>query len=386
MIETFCELGIRDTLVEVLAQNNITIPTEIQVHGIPAMLEKKDLLAQAPTGSGKTLAYLLPLFETLDPMKAENQAIVLVPTHELAIQVIRVIESLAQNGEIALKATPIIGNVNIIRQIEKLKEKPQIIVGTPGRILELIQKKKIAAHKVKTLILDEGDRLLDDNNLEAVLAVLKTTLKERQVLLFSASISPKTIQRAKTFMKEAVILKSEDTLLVPESIEHLYFVCEQRDKAELLRKIFRIVKPSKAIAFIHKSADIEVLTERLKFHGLNAQSIAGTNQKLDRKQILEDFRQGKMDLLIATDIAARGLDIEDISHIFNVELPETSENYLHRVGRTGRSGKKGVAISIATERELPLIKLYQKELKITLHLKDMFKGQLTDGKRSFRKR
>ena len=386
MIETFCELGIRDTLVEVLAQNNITIPTEIQVHGIPAMLEKKDLLAQAPTGSGKTLAYLLPLFETLDPMKAENQAIVLVPTHELAIQVIRVIESLAQNGEIALKATPIIGNVNIIRQIEKLKEKPQIIVGTPGRILELIQKKKIAAHKVKTLILDEGDRLLDDNNLEAVLAVLKTTLKERQVLLFSASISPKTIQRAKTFMKEAVILKSEDTLLVPDSIEHLYFVCEQRDKAELLRKIFRIVKPSKAIAFIHKSADIEVLTERLKFHGLNAQSIAGTNQKLDRKQILEDFRQGKMDLLIATDIAARGLDIEDISHIFNVELPETSENYLHRVGRTGRSGKKGVAISIATERELPLIKLYQKELKITLHLKDMFKGQLTDGKRSFRKR
>jgi superfamily II DNA/RNA helicase len=386
MTDNFVKLGIRESLEKALQKDGITVPTKIQEIATPLMLQRKDVIAKSPTGSGKTLAYVLPMFETLAPEKLETQAMVLVPTHEVAIQVIRVIEGLATNSGIRLNAAPIIGNVNITRQIDKLKEKPQIIVGTAGRILELIKKKKISAHTVKTIVLDEADRLLDENNQESVLAVIKTTLKDRQLALFSASINQKTIDTVKGLLKEPIIIKGEEKIKVPETIEHLYFVCEQRDKVEILRKVFRIVNPGKAIAFVHKSADIDILTEKLQYHGINAKSICGGDAKLNRKKIMDDFRKGDLQLLIATDIAARGLDIEDVTHIFNVELPEDSQNYLHRVGRTGRKGKEGCAISIATERELPLIRLYQKDLKITIKYKDMFKGNLIDGKRSFKKK
>lgn len=378
MAESFEALNLNPSLVTALEKENITMPTEIQEKAIPEALKNKDLIVQSETGTGKTLAYLLPLFEKINTSTREMQAIVLVPTHELAIQIQRQIERLSENSEVKVNSTPIIGNVNITRQIEKLKEKPHIIVGSPGRILELISKRKISAHTIKTIILDEADRLMDKNNRDSVKAVIKATLKERQLMLFSASISKETLAVAKEIMKNPEFIKSSGNISVPASIEHLCFLAEQRDKIEVLRKLVGILNPQKAIVFVNQNDQIGNVTSKLKYHGLNAEGIHGTNQKLDRKRIMDDFRMGKIQLLIASDIAARGLDIDGITHIFNLDIPEDPKGYLHRVGRTGRNGSTGTAISIISSKELPLIRMCEKVLKINIIFKDMYKGKVID--------
>jgi superfamily II DNA/RNA helicase len=382
MTELFSILNLNPSLIKALEIEKITIPTEIQQKVIPIAMENKDIIAQSETGTGKTLAYLLPLFQKLDHLKREMQAIIMVPTHELAIQVQRQIERLSSNSEIKLKAAPIIGNVNIDRQIEKLKEKPHIIVGSPGRILELIKKKKIAAHTIKTIIIDEADRLMDDNNLETVKAVIKSTLKERQLMIFSATISKETIIKAKEIMKEPDLVRGEDKITVPDTIEHIYLITEQRDKIEVIRKLIRMLEPKKAVVFVNQNEEVETVKAKLNYHGLKAESIHGTNFKLDRKKTMEDFRSGRLQLLIASDIAARGLQIEGITHIFNMSIPEEAKDYLHRAGRTGRNGNTGISISVITERELPLIKMYEKNLNISIAFKDMYMGKLVDKRES----
>jgi superfamily II DNA/RNA helicase len=374
----FDNMNLNRSLIKALEIEKITIPTEIQRRVIPVALENKDVIAQSETGTGKTLAYLLPLYHKLNSLSREMQAIIMVPTHELAIQVQRQIERLSLNSEIKITATPIIGNVNIDRQIDKLKEKPHIIVGSPGRILELIKKKKIAAHTIKTIIIDEADRLMDDSNLEIVKGVIKSTLKERQLMIFSATISKETITRANEIMKDPELIRGEEKATVPDTIEHIYFVTEQRDKIEVLRKLIRMLEPKKAVVFVNQSEEVETVSAKLNYHGLKAESIHGTNFKLDRKKTMEDFRTGRLQLLIASDIAARGLQIEGITHIFNMSIPEDAKDYLHRAGRTGRNGNKGLAISIITERELPLIHMYEKSLNISITFKDMYMGKLVD--------
>lgn len=380
MTELFSTLSLNPSITAALEKQGITIPTEIQRKVIPQAMQNKDLIVQSETGTGKTLAYLVPLFGKLNVSDRQMQAMVLVPTHELAIQIQRQIERLALNSEIMVSGLPIIGNVNIDRQIEKLKERPHIIVGSPGRILELIKKKKISAHTIKTIILDEADRLMDDNNLNYVTAVIKSTLKERQIMMFSATFSQKSIDRAKEIMKEPEILRGEENISVPDSIEHVYFLAEQRDKIEVLRKLARIMSPQKALVFVNKSDEIEIVAMKLKYHGLEAGAIHGYNKKLERKRTMEEFRSGKIQLLIASDIAARGLDIEGITHVFNLSMPEDPMDYLHRVGRTGRAGNIGSAVSIVTSRELPLIKTYEKVLKINIWAKSAYKGNIIDAK------
>lgn len=385
MMQLFKNLEINLSIAEALENENITVPTIIQQKVIPEAMKNKDLIVQSETGTGKTLAYLIPLFQKLDYTKKEMQAIIIAPTHELAIQIQRQIELLSNNSEIKLTSTPIIGNVNIDRQIDKLKQRPNIIVGSAGRILELIKKKRIITHNIKTIILDEADSLMDEHNLQSVDSIIKSTLKERQLMMFSASISKKTHEYAKKIMKEPDFIIGDEEISIPTTIEHLYFITEQRDKFEVLRKLIRMVNPKKAIAFVNKTEDIDMFTSKLKYHGFKAENIQGKNIKLDRKKVMEDFRNGKIQILVASDIAARGIDIEDITHIFNLSMPEDPKNYLHRVGRTGRNGNAGVAISIITARELELIKLYQKELKISITEKDMFKGEMISPKSTSQK-
>ena len=386
MEELFETMELNKSLVEALRMVKITVPTDIQRLVIPEAQKNKDLIIQSETGTGKTLAYLLPLFEKIDIDKKEMQALVLVPTHELAIQVGRQIEMLSQNSDIKATSTPIIGDVNIMRQIEKLKSKPHIIVGTAGRILELIQKKKITAHTIKTIILDEADRLLDDSYIESTKAVIKTTLKERQIIMCSASIAIRTIERAKLFMKEPLVIKSTPKMQIPTTIEHIYFVAEQRDKVEVLRKLVRMINPPKAIAFCGSSSDITEATDKLKYHKINADSIHGSKEKMDRKKTMDDFKSGKLQILVASDLAARGLDIEGITHILNVDIPERSMEYLHRAGRTGRNGNTGMTVSIVTEKEIEFIKQYEKELKIKITPKSMENGIMVAYKKDYKKK
>ena len=378
MNKGFKEVGLRDELIIGLGKMGITIPTAIQGEMIPYALENKDVVGESQTGSGKTLAYLLPIFEKIDFEKKENQAMILAPTHELVMQIEMVIKELAEKSGMPVKAASIIGNVNVDRQIEKLREKPQIVVGTPGRILELIKKKKITAHTMKTIVIDEGDRMLDRNNSEAVLAVIKTTLRDRQMILVSATVTEKTKSDALSMMKEPVILRVKEELKVSETISHWYIEADIRDKADMLRKLIHSVKPKRAIVFINTGEEVQNLEDKLKFHKMEAYGLHGAARKEERKAAMESFRSGKLRILLASDIAARGLDIKGVTHIINYDLPERTVDYLHRTGRTGRQGELGTAISIVTAKELESLIRFSKEGGFDIVGKELSGGKVID--------
>lgn len=378
MINSFENLSLTPDLIEALHKKGIEEPTDIQTKSIPLILENKDLIGQSETGSGKTLAYLLPIFQKIIVSKREMQVIILAPTHELVMQIDNEIKLLSENSGLGVTSTPIIGEVNIKRQIDNLKVKPHIIVGSSGRILELIKKKKISAHTIKTIVIDEADRMLDRNNLTSVKDIIKTTMRDRQLLAFSATIKEDTIKVLKDLMKDAVLIKAEERLQVNPNITHICFVAEKRDKIEVLRKLVAATKPEKAIVFINKSDETQITTSKLQYHHIKAEGIYGSASKEERKKAIEDFRTGKIQLLVASDIAARGLDVKGVTHIFNLDLPEDSKDYLHRVGRTGRAGELGTAISIVTKPEISLIKKYEKDFNIKIEEKDIYKGQIID--------
>lgn len=378
MTNKFEELGISQELVKALEKAGISEPTPVQQQVIPLILAGKDVIGQSPTGTGKTLAYLLPLFQKIDSAKREMQALILAPTHELSVQIHKQAEMLAANAGVPVTSAAIIGNVNITRQIEKLREKPHIIVGPGGRILELIQKKKINAATIKTIILDEADRLLDDQNIESIKAVIKTTMRDRQMLLFSATITTAASARAREFMREpeAVAAAGEDK--VAPGIEHLYIVVDQRDKMEALRKLARIIQGERGLVFVNKSEEIETTVAKLNYLGLRAAGLHGSAVKTDRKKALEDFRSGRIQLLVASDVAARGLDIQGVDYIFNLDLPEDAQVYLHRAGRTGRAGREGIAVSVVNQREAAFIGKIAKELQITIAARHIERGSVVE--------
>ncbi|SHJ15726.1 DEAD/DEAH box helicase [Parasporobacterium paucivorans] len=372
----FKELGLDNAVIEGLKKEGIRIPTGVQQVVIRPIMEKKDLIAQSETGSGKTLAYLLPVYQMLLPAEKGIKILVLVPTHELALQVQRQVESLSGNSGLDIASTVVLGNVNINRQIEKLREKPQIVIGTPGRILELIKKKKIPAHLIKTVIVDEADKMLDKDNKEDVKAVIKCCMRDTQLLMFSASLGKDMLVEAALISKEPEIIRVSEKVRIPENISHICFLVERREKIELLRKIVTSIKPAKAMVFINNPADIEELTGKLKFHHYNAECIHGGKTKEERKKVIQDFRLGKLPLLIATDIAARGLHFEDVTAVFHVSIPETPSDYLHRAGRTGRNNKKGLSISVVTKSEMKRIKDIEKEYGIKITLMKMDHGKM----------
>ena len=384
MLEFFNNLTLNLSLIAALQKEDITTPTAVQRKVIPEALKNRDLVVQSETGTGKTLAYLLPLFGKIDAAKREMQAIILVPTHELAVQVLRQIEYLSENSELKVRSTLVIGNVNIEKQIEKLREKPHIIVGSPGRILELIKRRKITGHTIKTIVIDEADRLMDKNNIESLKLIIKSTLRERQIMMFSATITKETEDRAKEMMKEPELIREKGSATVPASIAHIYFLAAQRDKIEVLRKVIGILKPQKAMIFVGEREEAEICADKLKYHGLKVASMQGNAEKMERKRAMDDFRSGKIQILVASDVIARGMDLEGVTHIFNLHIPEQPKDYLHRVGRTGRQGNTGTAVSIVTERELQLIGSFEKVLKIRIAAKDMYAGNIIDAKESVR--
>ncbi|HNR03232.1 MAG TPA: DEAD/DEAH box helicase [Bacillota bacterium] len=382
MIKTFDELGMDERLIEGLKKQGITEPTPIQADTVKLALENKDIVGQSPTGSGKTLAFLLPIFQRVDAGKRENQAIVLEPTHELVMQIEKQARLLAANSGIAVTSAAIIGEVNITRQIEKLREKPNIIIGSAGRVLELIKRRKINAQTVRTIVIDEGDRMLDEHNLGTVREVIKTTLRDRQLMVFSATIGEKALSTAREFMKDPQVVRIEDRGKISPDIRHIYLAAEKRDKIEVLRKLAASMKPERAIVFINKSEELQLTAAKLKYHHLSACDISGSSSKEERKKALEGFRKGDIKLLVASDIAARGLDIKGVTHIFNLDLPEDPKGYLHRAGRTGRMGEPGTVVSIVTEREVPFLRKCERDLKIKIYEKIIARGKVLDPPQS----
>ena len=383
MEHTFEALGLRAALVTALAEQGITTPTEIQQKMIPEILSGKDVIGRSETGSGKTLAYLLPIFEKLDMNIRGTQAIILTPTHELAAQVYHQAELLQENAGIAAGCVLLIGAAGIGRQLEKLKAKPRIVVGSVGRILDLIRKKKIQAHLVRTIVLDEGDRLMDDGNVEDVAAVIKTTLKERQIVLLSASVSGEAKAKAAAMMKaDAVDLEAKSGGIVPKGIHHYYILSAHREKFANLRKILAGEKPEKCMVFLNNPENIEVTVDKLNYHGIKAAGIYGQASKQERKNAMDGFREGRIHVLVASDIGSRGLDIEGVTHIINLDVPEEPTHYLHRAGRCGRKGMEGTAITIVTPYERKWIHRYEKTWGLQFEQKEMSLGKLVDSQKT----
>ena len=376
--QTFTELGISSALTLGLEKAGIRVPTKVQAEVIPDALAGRDVVGQSATGTGKTLAFLLPMFQKIDTAKRETQAIVLAPTHELAMQIFREAQLLAQNSGVAVTAAVIIGDVNIARQIEKMKERPHLVVGSSGRILELIQKRKINAQTVKTIVLDEADRLMDENHRAAVTAIIKATQKDRQLMLFSATIPAAALEKASELTQTAVMVAIREESAVPAEISHWLFLVETRDKIDFLRKLLASLKVERALVFINTSAAIEETVAKLCHHGVTATGIHGSSIKKDRQGAMEAFRDGRAQVLVASDLAARGLDIPGVACVINLELPEDPQAYQHRAGRTGRAGAAGLTVSIIDRAEEKRIAFLQKKLNIHIDPKRLAFGKVID--------
>lgn len=376
-MKNFKDLSLNDNIILGLEKQGIYTPTEIQTLTIPEILNNKDVIGEAHTGSGKTLAFLAPLFQKIDANKKDVQVLILAPTRELVMQIERQSKLLAQNSQMPINTVPIIGDVNMEKQIKKLKEvKPNIVVGTPGRVLDLIKKKKIKAHTIKTIVLDEGDNLLDNTHSRTIQDIIKATMRDRQLLIFSATISQKAMPIAKDLMKDPIIFKNNKNASLNPNIEHMYIEVEERDKAEVLRKLISAVNPDKAIVFINRGFDVEMIADKLNYHHKNAFAMHKRITKEQRQQALEKFRNGKINILVSSDISARGLDIQGVTHIINLDFPANANEYLHRAGRTARGNNFGCTISLVTSKEKAAIRIYEREFNIKIAKKILKQGKL----------
>ena len=366
-------------VLDYLSDNKIVDMTEIQRQTYKHIMDNRDIIACSSTGTGKTLAYLIPIINRLKSNTHNIQAVVLVPTAELAIQVNNTLKDIFAHMDNTLTSAALIGDVNISRQIDSIKSnKPAIIIGTPNRIHQLISNRKIKVHEVKTLVLDEADKLFDKTFIQDVEAIRKSLMKFTQVLLFSASVDKKTRTNTLCFKPIFIDINSNsgNTSQIPSKIKHISVISDRRERIETLRKIIKAVKPEKAIIFVNSKYDLEESLQKLEYHHYNVASIAGNKDNSAKKAVIENFRSGKIQLLIATDIAARGLQIDNIDTVINVNLPEDNKEYIHRCGRCGRNGNTGTCISIITDNELNKIKSYQKAFHINIVNKRLYQGKL----------
>jgi superfamily II DNA/RNA helicase len=364
-------------LQEAWNKAEFAMPTDVQARTIPLIIAGQDVIAESPTGTGKTLAYLLPVLNKIDTKKQNTQAVILASSQELVMQILGEVQKWGTGSGVT--STSIIGGANPKRQLEKLKKSPHLIAGTPGRVNELIKQKKIKMHEVKTVVLDEGDQLLTPEHRNTVESIVKSTLADsRQVLLFSATLPNHTEQAARALTKDPEVIKiKQDSTIATGTVEHIYFVSEQRDKIKVLERLSRL-EAFKGLVFIKDIGTLQVTTEKLNFKDIPAMMLHSELTKQQRQANMKQFREGKNEMLLVTDIAARGLDIKGVTHVVHFDFPRDREQYIHRSGRTGRFGAEGTVISIVNEREERELKKLCKELEITPTQKDFYSGKIVD--------
>ncbi|MDG5786038.1 DEAD/DEAH box helicase [Evansella sp. AB-P1] len=365
--------SLKPFLQEAWDKSKFTKPTTIQYETVPKILEGMDLIGESPTGTGKTLAYLLPILQKIDPQKKDAQAIILASSRELVMQILEEIRIWSEGS--GIDRISLIGGANVKRQLDKLKKKPQIIVGTPGRIVELIQSKKLKVHEVKTLVFDEGDQLFSSEHIKEVDLIIKSTLKDRQIVVFSATLSKGVESKAYERMNSPEVIRINEDVLRGENLEHAYIVCEERDKISTLKKLMNL-ENFQGLAFSNNTDQIETFSAKLSYQGKSLAVLHGDTTKQERENAIKGFRQGNYPLLLATDVASRGLDIKGLTHVIQLDVPKDMEQYTHRAGRTGRAGKKGTVISIVTSREASILLKLSKKLNINLQEKNFYKGNL----------
>ncbi|MDQ0247805.1 ATP-dependent RNA helicase DeaD [Bacillus fengqiuensis] len=350
----FKDLGISEQLEKSISEMGFEEATPIQSQTIPLALEGEDVIGQAQTGTGKTAAFGIPLTEKIDTKVDRIQGIVIAPTRELAIQVS---EELYKIGRVKrTRVLAIYGGQDISRQIRSLKKQPHIIVGTPGRLLDHINRKTMRLQDVNTVVLDEADEMLNMGFIEDIEKILENVPEDHQTLLFSATM-PGPIQRiAERFMSEPKIVKVKAKEVTVPNIQQYYLETQEKKKFDVLTRLLDIQSPELAIVFGRTKRRVDELSEALTVRGYAAQGIHGDLTQAKRMSVLRQFKEGSIDVLVATDVAARGLDISGVTHVYNFDVPQDPESYVHRIGRTGRAGKTGVAMTFVTPREMGQLK------------------------------
>ncbi|OEH86420.1 RNA helicase [Desulfuribacillus stibiiarsenatis] len=368
-------LQVKPFLQEAWKVSGFSAPTAIQEKSVPPILKGQDVIAESPTGTGKTLAYLIPILHKIDPEKKSIQAVVIAPSHELAMQIYQTVQKWTTGTTIV--PTSLIGGANINKQIDNLKKAPHIIVGTTGRILELIKIKKLKMHEVKSIVVDEFDVLVAQEHIGNLNHIVKATLKDRQIVLFSATLSKQTEQIGKDLMNQPQLIQVKREDIAPSNTEHIYFICEQREKIDALLKVMRAEK-MKALVFINDFEKLSELESKLKFKGISFGTLTGNSSSSERKKVINDLRDNKIAFVVTSDVAARGLDIEGLTHVINFDLPRDGNQYLHRTGRTGRMGASGTVYTLVTKSEESILARYAKKVTNSLQEKKLYGGKITE--------
>lgn len=361
----FLSLGISKELTETLRGFGIATPTPIQTQSIPVVMKRKDVIAQAQTGTGKTFAFILPILEKLEANALHVQALIVTPTRELALQITDEINKMIQNLD-NVNVLAVYGGQDVEKQLKRLEKNVQIVVGTPGRLLDHIRRGTLDLSRVHFLVLDEADQMLHIGFLGEVEDIIKETPKSRQTMLFSATIPDEVRNLAKKHMKEPEYIQVEKSQGPAANVKQIAIHTTDRAKQATLIELVETHRPFLAVIFCRTKRRVSKLFGILKAHGFSCDELHGDLSQAKREQVMKRFRDAEIQLLIATDVAARGLDVEGVTHVFNYDIPQDAESYVHRIGRTGRAGMKGLAITFYSSADRPTLDMIEKELNIRI--------------------
>ncbi len=358
----FNDLKLNNDILKSIEDMGFEEPSKVQQEVIPVILEGSDVIGQAQTGTGKTLAFGAPIISNIDKSSNKIHGIILTPTRELAIQVN---DELVRIGKYSnIKMLPVYGGQSIDRQIKAIKKNPDFIVGTPGRVLDLIRRRVLDLRYIDFLVLDEADEMLNMGFVEDIEQIIQSSNEERQTLLFSATMPPAIKKIAKKYMKQDTkhisIVKNEMTV---STVEQFYYEVRHNERFESLCRILDVDEPSSSIIFCKTKRGVDELVESMQSRGYNVEGMHGDMNQNQRLNTLRKFKEENIDFLVATDVAARGIDVENVSHVINYDLPQDTESYVHRIGRTGRANKKGVAYTLVTPREYKALKQIESTTK-----------------------
>ncbi len=344
---TFDQMDLSPEVMRALNKMHMTTPTSVQKQAIPLLMDNRCVIAKAPTGTGKTFAFGIPILEYLNMDAKFVQALILCPTRELALQICTELRGLGAFIK-GLQVCGIIGGQKMDKQIQMLRKNPQIVVATPGRLLDHVERRTIDVSKIYTLVLDEADKMLDMGFIKDIRKIMKLTPRDKQIAMFSATMSREVMDISWEYMEGAdeieVAPKEEDMPKIKQYILHL----EEREKLPAFTQLMEKYNCHRVIVFCNTKTRVRVVSEGIRRHGYNVESLHGDIGQGTRNRIMEDFRRGKFDILVASDVVARGIDVSDIDTVFNYEVPNENEYYLHRIGRTGRAGRDGQAFTFVT--------------------------------------
>lgn len=364
----FDETELTAPILRAVAEMGFEEMTPIQAAAIPVVLEGKDIIGQAQTGTGKTAAFGIPLLQRVNPKDRSLQALVLCPTRELAIQVAEEIRKLARFMH-GIKVLPIYGGQDITKQIRSLKGGVQVIIGTPGRVMDHMRRHTLKMGTVKTVTLDEADEMLNMGFREDIELILNELPEERQTLLFSATMPQPIMDLAAAYQKDAELVRVVKRELTVPKIEQYYYEVRQKNKPEVLSRLLDMYDPKRALVFCNTKKLVDELVSELQLRGYFADGLHGDLKQQQRDRVMEAFRSGKIDILVATDVAARGIDVDDVEAVFNYDVPQDDEYYVHRIGRTGRAGRVGTSHTLIVGREIYKLKDIMRYCKTKIHMR-----------------